>query len=214
MRHARLSRLALGTCILSLPAWGGYTHYFRWLQKPEDAPLRASIAEMRALAEARKAILAGPEGEKSPEFTSDSLVVNGIGDDSHEPFIFPGYTGVIEWAPKLTPGFNFCKTAGKPYDEVVTACLLVARDHFPVSVLAIGSDGSWCGGDWRAGSDLYSKVLRRPAANPIAGEVVPGDPAHGEGVCGPSTSSLPSAGVVAVAIGLGVAFFLLKKTLT
>jgi hypothetical protein len=65
-------------------------------------------------------------------------------------------------------GFNFCKTAGKPYDEVVTACLLVARDHFPEDILSIDSDGSWSDGDWQEGTKLYTTVLGRPARNPMS----------------------------------------------
>jgi hypothetical protein len=65
-------------------------------------------------------------------------------------------------------GFNFCKTAAKPYDSVVTACLLVARDHFSSSVLSIDSDGSWAAGDWQQGIDRYSKVLGRRPHNPMS----------------------------------------------
>ena len=55
---------------------------------------------------------------------------NGKGDNAHEPFIFPGESG-----------FNFCKTAYKPYDTVVVACLFVARDYFAPDQLEIASDG-------------------------------------------------------------------------
>jgi hypothetical protein len=83
--------------------------------------------------------------------------LNGIGDGANEPFVFPGELG-----------FNFCKTEGKPYDAVVTACLLVAHDHFPTSVLSIDSDGSYSEGDWEEGIKLYSSVLGRIPRNPIS----------------------------------------------
>lgn len=39
-----------------------------------------------------------------------------------------------------TPGFAFCKTARKPYDWFVVACLLLAAKHCP-GVWKIGTDG-------------------------------------------------------------------------
>jgi hypothetical protein len=83
---------------------------------------------------------------------------NGVGDNAHEPFEFPG-----------EEESNACKTEFKPYDEVVTACLLVAHDHFPSSVLTIASDGSW--GDWQDGARLYTSVTGRRAANPMSGNM-------------------------------------------
>jgi len=63
------------------------------------------------IVEARKDILAGPNGPGSKTIIDPTHVdLNGIGDDANEPFVFPG-----------DPGFNFCKTEGKPYDDVVSA---------------------------------------------------------------------------------------------
>jgi hypothetical protein len=155
--------LILLACVFCLKAEASYDHYFTWKEKPSDAELKACIAEMRRIAEARKDILAGRNGPGSPIILDAThLDLNGRGDDEYEPFIFPG-----------KPGFNFCTTAGKPYDAVVTACLIAARDHFPPGVLAISSDGSW--EDWQEGAKLYSSVLGRPARNPIGGSVLQGD---------------------------------------
>ena len=63
------------------------------------------------------------------------------------------------------PSFQFTKTAYKPYDEVVTACLIVARDHFPPALLTIHSDGEWA--EWARGAALYEQVLGRPAHDPV-----------------------------------------------
>lgn len=160
MKKVYLSILAFAVCLLSTTARAGYTHYFTWNQKPNEAELKACIAEMGQIAEARKDILAGRDGPESPIILSPTnLDLNGRGGDEHEPFVFPG-----------DMGFNFCKTAYKPYDEVVTACLIVARDHFPPSVLGIDSDGSWA--DWQEGAKLYSSVLNRTARNPMGGSVL------------------------------------------
>ena len=42
---------------------------------------------------------------------------NGVDDDGHETFNFS----------LNKDGFNFCKTATKPYDEVVYGCLYIAK---------------------------------------------------------------------------------------
>jgi hypothetical protein len=176
MSHLRPAlRLAFFACLCSIPASAGYSHYFTWHARPSEASLRHCVGEMRLLIDARRAKLAGPDAEGPPVVEAASLAFNGIGDDnSYEPFFFPGTIERTPPIPKVPSGWNSCKTVGKPYDEVVTACLLVARDHFPPSILAIDSDGSWTEGDWLAGSRLYSSVLHRSARNPIAGEAVPG----------------------------------------
>lgn len=159
MRTIQICLSVFAVCLSCMSVHAGYTHYFTWNQKPSDADLKACVSEMRLVIEARKDILVGPDGPASAMiFDSTHVDLNGIGDDANEPFIFPGESG-----------FNFCKTEGKPYDAVVTACLLVARDHFPSAVLLIGSDGSWDAGDWQDGAKLYSSVLSRPAQNPIDG---------------------------------------------
>jgi hypothetical protein len=92
------------------------------------------------------------------------LSFNGQGDFRQEQFRWPGRRG-----------FNFCKTGGFPYDEVVTAVLIAARDCFPPAVLAIGTDGEW--EEWAAGAKLYESVTGRTAVSPLGGEVQEPDPA-------------------------------------
>jgi hypothetical protein len=158
-------RVLIAIVIFATPCFqavAGYTHYYTWKQTPNETALKACIADMNRLIEARKSILVSPD---LPESRAGSLKLsptnvdfNGIGDDAHEPFVFPYVF------PDHT-SFNFCKTQWKPYDEVVTACLIVARDHFSPSVLEISSDGSW--DDWRSGAKLYASVLGRTARNPL-----------------------------------------------
>jgi hypothetical protein len=154
----RIFKIIVGvllTCVFCARSHAGYTHYFTWHQKPNDADLKACISEMHRIIEARTNLLAGPDGTGNIIIDPLHVELNGIGDNAHEPFIFPGDLG-----------FNFCKTEGKPYDVVVTACLLVAHDHFPSS-LSINRDGSWPG-DWRDGITLYSSVLGHPPHNPMS----------------------------------------------
>ena len=151
-------RCLVAICVLlACPhALAGYTHYWTWKQAPDAEAVKQCLAEMALLIEARTNIIAGTyDGESPLVLDATRIDFNGIGEEAHEPFVFPG-----------PPQFNFCKTAYKPYDEVVTACLIVARDHFPAKVLEIGSDGRW--EDWEQGAKLYSSVLKRPARNPMS----------------------------------------------
>jgi len=116
----RLGRVTQLLCLAFMGLWSvdvqaGYTHYYSWHKTPDAAALKACVAEMNRVIEVRKDILVGAEGEGAVDVESERVEFNGHGENSHEPFLFPG-----------EEQFNFCKTAGKPYDEVVTACLLVA----------------------------------------------------------------------------------------
>jgi hypothetical protein len=164
-----LSRTLLIACVFHASAFAGYSHYFTWRQQPDEAVLRKCIGDMRRIVDAKKNLLAGPDGEGAPVLEELELQFNGIGEEqSGEPLMFPGITGRIPgWTGPA--GFNACKTNWKPYDQVVTACLIVARDHFPPTVLAIGSDGPWGSGGWAAGAKLHASVMGRPARNPSPG---------------------------------------------
>lgn len=159
--------------ILALPgvASAGYTHYWKWKSPPDPAALASCVSEMEQLAEVRRDILQGASGTGSlAAFRTKCafpgagmlpcIVFNGIGEAGHETFVFPldSFAG--------TPDLSFVKTAYKPYDEVVVASLIVARDHFPETSLEIFSDGQWVE-EWRPGAALYERVLHRPARNPI-----------------------------------------------
>jgi len=110
----------------------GFTRYWTWHGQPDDARVRAAVAQMKRIAEARPDLV-------RVESTETSIVINGIGEGEHEDFVFPG-----------RPGFNFCKTAGKPYDVVVRQCLAVAQRYFGGQIeITADSDGPEMGiGRW------------------------------------------------------------------
>ena len=157
MRILSIRLFILCACLLNTRVHAGYTHYFTWHKTPDQAELKKCINEMQLLIQARTNILIGPHGPGTMIVDSTHVDLNGIGDNACEPFVFPGDLG-----------FNFCKTEAMPYDEVVTACLLVARDHFPSSELSIASDGDWAAGDWDNGKKLYASVLGRTPPYPIS----------------------------------------------
>ena len=153
-------------------AAAGYTHYWRWRKTPEPAALAPCIEDMGRIADASRDILADDQDREKDAAVFGGKIAfldggpllpgiafNGIGDDAYEPFAFP-------LVDPGTPAFQAVKTEWKPYDEVVVACLIAARDHFPPDVLTIESDGDWSP-DWSRGAQLYERVLGRTAHNPL-----------------------------------------------
>lgn len=150
--YHRLLSLVVAVVALLLPsaAHAGYTHYWKWRREPDEPRVERAVSEMRRIVESKKEIL-----EVGDAAGLDVLIVfNGVGPNGHEPFRFPG-----------RPDLDFVKTEQKPYDAVVTACLIVARDHFTEEELVIASDGTWDA--WRAGRDLYEQALERQPNDPL-----------------------------------------------
>lgn len=130
----------------------GYTHYWN-VVRDEKTPDFYNLWAQGVRTIIEKAIAEGIEigdgmGEEPNKWTVDEGRVwfNGVGPDAHETF------GV---APTST-GFNFCKTAQKPYDVVVTACLIHMKKIYTDNV-AVSSDGNWH--DWQDGAALYYRAL-------------------------------------------------------
>lgn len=88
----------------------------------------------------------GGSGKGRPQFTSKVVCFNGdaINDLDHETF----YIGenYFEW--------TFCKTARKPYDLLVCACLLAAREILKFDV---STDGTF--EDWKPAIDFYVETI-------------------------------------------------------
>ncbi|KAJ5782237.1 hypothetical protein N7457_004011 [Penicillium paradoxum] len=126
----------------------GYTHYYTivgW-DTPEWQRAWVQLIEaVRKIIEEAKIPLSGPT-QYDGKITSvvancdDGIYLNGIGEHAHEPFVLcePG-----AWA--------FCKTARKPYDDVVSSILLRAWMLAPKNV-DIGTDGEY--DDWARAREL------------------------------------------------------------
>jgi hypothetical protein len=157
MKRVAILFLATLAAAVAMPstAQAGYSHYFIFTSPPDETRLKACIADMGRIVAAADQLVAGPDGAAAPIVEPLKIEFNGRGENAHEPFVFPGKVGV-----------NNCKTQFKPYDAVVTACLIVAHDYFPPSTLTIASDGQWDDGDWAAGARLYEKALSRRPTDP------------------------------------------------
>lgn len=150
----------------------GYTHYFTqrrdigrraWEQHGDESGIAADLAAIIRHAENVQGVaLRGPSGETpgAPTVGDEEIAFNGAGEDAHESFHVRRIRAPLEpWQTPDRRGWDFCKTARKPYDVAVTACLCylatVAETH------TVSSDGS--GRDWLAGLELARQALPRYA---------------------------------------------------
>ncbi len=117
----------------------GYTHYFQLHQTPTDEQWYVFTNDIDALLLANDV----PLDNKS---TPNCVFLNGVGDDSHETFVID----------RNSTRWDFCKTARKPYDKIVTAILIAARYDFGDN-FSLSSDGNW--EDWQAGCNLVKHTL-------------------------------------------------------
>jgi hypothetical protein len=111
-------------------------------------------------------------GEGEPEFTEFYFSINGDAeaftsdgrDLAHESFYWAGIPTQSEWRKDDPDFFEFCKTAYKPYDAVVTAILIRAKTIYG-SCVRISSDGDWH--EWQAGRDMYEAIFGEVAECPF-----------------------------------------------
>lgn len=129
----------------------GYTHYWtqnRSFTADEWTGLSTDIAEILKYVENDLGVpLADGGGEHAtrPVFDADDIIFNGLGDDAHETFIIHRKRQKAWEGGRL--GGDFCKTARKPYDVAVTACLCYLASVTETHV--VNSDGR--GGDFMTG---------------------------------------------------------------
>ena len=120
----------------------GYTHYWT-LEKPITQEFFDSVRDrVKAIVET------GREGgiPLETDFGISHVAINGVGSGAHETFsIFVG-----------DQSFNFCKTAEKPYDAVVTAILILLKNEIGADI-TVTSDGTW--DDWEGGRLLFETVF-------------------------------------------------------
>lgn len=112
----------------------GYTHYWYVKRDADREKLAEAGREMGRAVEASAVPLADWNGEGRPQADSEggpgTVRFNGQGpEDDHETFSWPPDLGERQeyLSGNQDEVFTFCKTARKPYDAVVVACLLRAK---------------------------------------------------------------------------------------
>jgi hypothetical protein len=143
----------------------GYTHYYSKVDSSRDDALRFEMFSIGARRIIEYATtydgiqIADGMGEQLGQWqcTNETVWFNGYGPDSHETF---------NWSIDSS-GFGFTKTARKPYDAVVTACLIHLKDIYG-DLVSIGSDGDWS--EWQDGARLYRNATGLTASAPFETE--------------------------------------------
>jgi hypothetical protein len=149
----------------------GYTHYYTFKRSSTKTAEQAENALQQAVKDCTKILktlkrrglrLSGYSANSAKQY--GGLNVNGAGDESHETFI------VLEhFSQNVAHGFNFCKTARKPYDQAIVACLAVLKWRLG-ECIDVSSDGD--AKDWSHGVELAREILRRKSIqNPMGKNV-------------------------------------------
>ena len=169
----------------------GYTHY--WYHDHTDPAwpevYGRTLMDAKRIIEAARCPIVGWDHEPGtqPELSEGRLAFNGQGGDGHESFVLEAQPN---WAKatgdevtlitrmeakrfaETGTNFTFCKTARKPYDDVVTAVLLRLAHHaadptIPTNCkVEVSSDGVWS--EWIRGRELVSMLFEDgdPDASP------------------------------------------------
>ena len=164
----------------------GYTHYWRRPRKNAGSAymfgqLALDTKKIIAQAEQDGIRIRNGQGEGEPEFNEAYFSINGDAshyvegrDMAHETFRWEGIPSISEHRKDEPETFDFCKTAYKPYDVVVTAILIRAK-HIYGDCVSISSDGDWESnpnfpdgyGSWQTGHELYERVFGEVAECPF-----------------------------------------------
>lgn len=122
----------------------GYTQYWRKPNGLDREKFKLYAADVAQLIKGADILQYESNKAEPPEVSIEMVHFNGIGDDGHETFLM---------SPEAED-FSFCKTARKPYDQYVTACLILAKIHFG-DAIQVSSDGDY--EDWKEGEKLVNE---------------------------------------------------------
>lgn len=103
----------------------GYTRYWERTDKPYDEEFIDEVKRIIAKCTQNKITICDGHGEGSPIVTMEKIAINGDGSRGleHETFFIANPT-----YEHFETGFDFCKTALKPYDYAVREILKIAEE--------------------------------------------------------------------------------------
>lgn len=149
----------------------GYTHYWRQVRDLTETEWDDLIAVTKDIMWRSGVELADPMGNVlgGEVISSKEIAFNGIAEDSHESFVlnrvmrelYDYEKGMMQEDPGV---FDFCKTARKPYDTVVTA-VLIAAVAITGDAYVVSSDGY--AEDWEEGMQLLDRVAPGMSAHHV-----------------------------------------------
>lgn len=145
----------------------GYTHYWgikkvKGMTKVLEDRYQKAILECQKVCNAAYKEFGGLSGYSAHTKPGvyGGINLNGKGEDGHETFIFREHFNENEG--------NFCKTARKPYDLVVTTCLAILKYRLGEAIY-VSSDGD--ASDWTNGVAYARKILKLKSIKNPLGEV-------------------------------------------
>ena len=143
----------------------GYTHY--WYRNEDGVSEADTFTAYFVFADMARQILetaqkqgielADANGERLGvwQVNGETVSFNGFSEEAHESFVWERVCPEPQDYVKDGAYFNFCKTAQKPYDAVVTAVLLAVRQAYGDTV-RIASDGGFF--EWKDGVRLFEEA--------------------------------------------------------
>lgn len=118
----------------------GYTHYWYRPETLEKEKFAKAAADCKKVAAWLKIPVQVESDEPEEPVFSESLIrFNGVNEDGHDTFVIPQVFFPSFRQEKDGKLFAFCKTARKPYDTLVTACLTILKHYF--DDIDVKSDG-------------------------------------------------------------------------
>lgn len=138
----------------------GYTHYF--YRKPELDPekYKKLVEDIKKIIAAGGVTIKNGMGEGEPIINTEGIIFNGDADQGHDHETLSLERVVSASDTRAGMVFEFCKTAHKPYDKVVTATLIAAKFHFGNDI-KLSSDGTTS--EWADGKKLFEKATGQKA---------------------------------------------------
>ena len=137
----------------------GYTHYWTF-KTPKRGTTKAVTKQFETAIKACQTLVYNYNKTRTDEtrlagYTAHTkpgqyggINFNGTGELGHENFV------ILEHYKDNVGAGEFCKTASKPYDVVVVACLCILK-HYLAENIVVNSDGDSL--DWIAGLELARK---------------------------------------------------------
>lgn len=145
----------------------GYTHYWSFKRDKSKSASESEAAHQQAVKDCTKVLKTlKKEGLRLSGYSANSAVqyggikANGANEDSHEDFVIREH-----FSQNVEQGGDFCKTARKPYDLAVVACLAVFAWRLG-ACFEVSSDGR--ASDWIDGVETARRILKRKSiVNPL-----------------------------------------------
>ena len=124
----------------------GYTHYWEIKQPNRISSYSLAVIRQEVMAAYRSGLVQKECNDPTAPVITDSLIrFNGVGEAGHETFYFDMNDAYRTEAGKH---FAFCKTARKPYDQIVMR-VLIALQWDLKDGLQVTSDGGF-DDEWKA----------------------------------------------------------------